>query len=637
MRRLTLKISSAVVLLALVFAIVGGVFAQTKTVNWQRYDVDITVQTNGDLRVVETQEIQFVGGTFTSGFATIPLNHTDGITDVKLSEPNRHIYLQDNGGPYSYTVSTDSSNVTIDWTFPPLADEIRTFVLEYTVHGAVRQYTSGDKLQYLAITRELEFPVFKSIITVHLPPGGPLIADPDSAGAPMGYNTAADSLGVTYYNTGVIQPYEGVELGLVFQHGAVTGPKPSWQDDYDRQTTYEDRVKPMIDLGLGALALGLLVAVPGGLYLMWYLFGRDPAAGLVPQYITDPPSNLPPGLAGTLIDERADLRDITATLIDLARRGFATLEAHESTTVFGTASRSYVLKKANPSAKLRGYEQMIYDAVFGGLNERALNKMPDTFFNKLGNIELAMYDEGVKEGLFKSNPAAVRTSYQALGGFTMFFSVVVGFIAAVATSGLSGSIACLFVPFFLFGLGLMAMSGSMPVKSRKGATEAAKWRAFQKYLGNIQQYRDVAGATDQFEKFLPYAIAFGLEQRWVNAFAKAPNLVVPAPIWYRPIYMGNVPGGVSGGRAAVPGAPGAPLPNLNDMGSGMVGGLNQIGEGLIGALNTAGRSFASPPTPKYTYSGGGSRGFSGGGGFRSSGGGSFRGGGFSGGGSRGFR
>jgi uncharacterized membrane protein YgcG len=167
----------------------------------------------------------------------------------------------------------------------------------------------------------------------------------------------------------------------------------------------------------------------------------------------------------------------------------------------------------------------------------------------------------------------------------------------------------------------------MPRKTRQGAEEAAKWKAFQKYLSNIQKYKDVKEATDQFEKYLPYAIAFGLERRWINAFAAEPT--VPPPIWYRPIHYGRPIGmgaPISGGVAA------PQMPNLNQMGDGMVGGLNQIGDGMINALNTAGRSFATPPAPKY--SGGGSSGSFRGGGFR---GGGFSGGGFSGGGRGGFR
>ena len=53
---------------------------------------------------------------------------------------------------------------------------------------------------------------------------------------------------------------------------------------------------------------------------------------------------------------------------------------------------------------------------------------------------------------------------------------------------------------------------------------------------------------------------------------------------------------MSGGVAA------PQMPNLNQMGDGMVGGLNQIGDGMINALNTAGR-LCDSAEPKY--SGGG--------------------------------
>ena len=59
----------------------------------------------------------------------------------------------------------------------------------------------------------------------------------------------------------------------------------------------------------------------------------------------------------------------------------------------------------------------------------------------------------------------------------------------------------------------------MPKRTDKGATAAAKWNAFKRYLSNIEKYTNVAEAKDLFDKFLPYAIAFGLEHSWVNKFA----------------------------------------------------------------------------------------------------------------------
>lgn len=61
----------------LAFALAGKTVAQTKSIIWNRYDVDITIQPDGLLRVVETQEIEFHGGPFTSGFAEISYANAD--------------------------------------------------------------------------------------------------------------------------------------------------------------------------------------------------------------------------------------------------------------------------------------------------------------------------------------------------------------------------------------------------------------------------------------------------------------------------------------------------------------------------------------------------------------------------------
>ena len=65
MRRRWLSIAWVGLVLILAFA--GVAQAQDKTLYWQRYDVDITVQQSGDMRVVETQELVFTSGTFRYG------------------------------------------------------------------------------------------------------------------------------------------------------------------------------------------------------------------------------------------------------------------------------------------------------------------------------------------------------------------------------------------------------------------------------------------------------------------------------------------------------------------------------------------------------------------------------------------
>ena len=66
----------------------------------------------------------------------------------------------------------------------------------------------------------------------------------------------------------------------------------------------------------------------------WYFRGRDlPGRGaIVVNY--EPPDGLGPAEVGTLVDERVDLRDISAVIIDLAVRGYLKIEEVGSNSWF---------------------------------------------------------------------------------------------------------------------------------------------------------------------------------------------------------------------------------------------------------------------------------------------------------------
>src|SRR5919109_4259535 len=77
------------VALGLVLVLAFGVSAanaqtSSRSVAWQRYDVDLSLQTDGSLAVVETQTVAFQG-TYQQGSRSIPLARTSGISDVSVS------------------------------------------------------------------------------------------------------------------------------------------------------------------------------------------------------------------------------------------------------------------------------------------------------------------------------------------------------------------------------------------------------------------------------------------------------------------------------------------------------------------------------------------------------------------------
>src|SRR5699024_3411924 len=70
---------------------------------------------------------------------------------------------------------------------------------------------------------------------------------------------------------------------------------------------------------------------------------------------------------------------------------------------------------------------------------------------------------------------------------------------------------------------------AMPRKTLKGAEAAAKWKAFKRYLEDIENRRNISESQEIFERYLPYATAFGLEASWISKFERAGT---PMPQWF---------------------------------------------------------------------------------------------------------
>lgn len=583
------------------------------SVQWNRYDVDIQIRTDGTLLVTEVQTIQFGGGqSYRKGFAVIP-QARGSIGDVKVWEGNQAYSFSYSNEPYTYETSTnDNGDIEIVWYFPPTVNTAHTFNLQYTVRDGILYYPDRqyDRVQWIAVPYDLDYPVAAAQVTVHTPAGAPILRAGAANVSPAVYSISPDQLTATFQSTRPLQPGEGLEVRVDFQHGVVAGSAPSWQFKYDLQEQY----KPLIDLA--SLGLAALIAIGGTLLIVlrWYTKGRDPQVGLAAEYVAEPPGNLPPGVAGTLLDERADMQDIIATLIDLARRGYVSMEELQTPGFLGIgASRDFIFRReAAPSRDtLRPYERLVLDRVIPG-NERRLSDLKDKFYQHVSEIQSELYKEVVVEGLFPRRPDTVRSQW-GCAGTGLIILAVGGAIGASALLGdITGWVVLPFVALGFVGVVTAASLNAMPVKTRQGAEAAAQWRAFKRYLSNLDRYTKVQEAADQFEKYLPYAIAFGLERSWINRFARVDT--VPMPMWYRPYGWGPAYHGGGGSMSGSSGGGLGQAPSVQGMSNGLARSLGSMSAGLTTMLNSAASTFSSVPQSKGGGGGWGGGGFSGGGG-----------------------
>jgi uncharacterized membrane protein len=629
-RRSVLLIVFMIIAISAVF--VPPAAAQSKTLIWKRWDVDIQINSDGTFDVSEVYEIDFIGGDFTFGYRNITFSQFERLENFGVREGGS-VYVENySQAANTFHVSQDSAEYVVTWYYPPTRDASRTFTVEYTVIGGIiiGDNNVGDRFFWKAVGGDHAYPIQSSTVVVRMPPGATVdqSIEPAYFGADASYVVSSDLTSVTFTAANIPANQE-FEVGVRFPRGFIPDVKPSWQAEYEREQGWNDIYRPIVNLAVGAAGLLFLVGGILGIYLLWLNAGRDPKVGPVPSYLSEPPSDLPPGLVGTLVDEKADLQDIIATLVDLARRGAIDMQEKER-KIFGLAlSKDFVFRKRSDfDENLRPFEEMLLREVFGSREEVELEDLRNEFYTAIPRLQRQLYKEAVSEGLFPRSPQAVRGKWLGLGIGGLVLSIGVGFCAAAALSAWVQAILCPFISLAVFSLALIAVSQAMPVKSRKGAEEAAKWSAFRTYLREAERYADLQQVTEQFDRYLPYSIAFGLERTWVSKFSRIP--ATPIPTWYFPAGMPYVPGRPRYTRSLAGGTVGEDMPDmrgqavtpglsLDGMADGMLGGLSSMTDGLFSMLNSTASVFRSVPSS----SGGSGGGFSGGG---------FSGGGFSGGG-----
>ncbi|HRJ44018.1 MAG TPA: DUF2207 domain-containing protein, partial [Caldilineaceae bacterium] len=475
----------SIVLLAWLICLLAAplvVRAQEKSLVWDRFDVDILVKADGTFDVAEHQRIRFTAGSFTLGFRELPINnflYADNwaITD---SSGNRYQLVSGGSQPYTFTVDDNASRYAIRWYFPPTANTSETYSLSYTVHGGLRLYDGGDQLWWKAIYSDRSFPVLDGRVNVFVP------AEIQEWGAYINARDAKDSASATVLegrktivfdldrrlNSG-----QDFEVRVQFLHGVVAASVQPWQARADEdvaareaEQAYIDTWAPLATLGFGALGALFLFGGPALLYLLWYKLGRDKPVDMVADYLPEPPDDLPPGVAGALLDEQVDMQDIIATLVDLARRKAISITEVKRGSFL--TSTDFIYRRERDDVPLSDFEEGLLNGVFGKKDEVELSDLKNKFYKKLPGLKKALYEDVTARQLFVSNPESVRNQYGCLGVFLLGLAGLAG----IALVGAFGDLtAAAFLPGFGMGItafGFLILSRFMPRKTDSGSESA---------------------------------------------------------------------------------------------------------------------------------------------------------------------
>jgi uncharacterized membrane protein len=513
------------VLLVALFVCCAALPAVARQLRIRHFDAQIEVHTNGTIDVTETIEVQF-SGVWHGIYRTIPVQYSDprGFNYTLFLDP---IGITDDAGQkLKYERSSQGRYTKFKIYVPDAEDTTRTIIFHYQVLDALRFQEDHDELYWNVTGDEWDAPIDLATARITLPDGATGVRAVAYAGA-YGSNahdakTTINGDTIDVESTRPLSFHEGLTAVVGFDKGLVH-PSSSF-------TLFLRFLRSNIPLLMPVFVFFAML-------WWWWTHGRDPQRNAIAvQY--DPPDQLSPGECGTLVDNQAAMSDITATLVDLAVKGYLTIEQKEETHMLGLShDKEYIfhLKKPPPEwTGARPHEQEMLNALFdgGASPDVRLADLQNHFYTHLPAIRDRIFSALMADGYYFHRPDTTKSGYIGAG-------IAVGVLFFIGSSVLTNVTGISDTTWTMAGItsGLIMCVFGWFMSSRTTVGERAleKVLGFEEFLGRVEkdQIARLETRPELFEKFLPYAMALHVEKKWVQAFS---GIALQPPQWFQAPY-----------------------------------------------------------------------------------------------------
>jgi uncharacterized membrane protein YgcG len=517
---------------------------------------DVTIRPDGELLVEET---------IVYDFGTVP--HHGIFRDLKARvdyPPKAHhdrVYpitvvsvTGSPGTPTQYTEeevsSTSGPPVTYDRIKIGDPDRtitgVHTYVITYRMRGALNAFADHDELVW--DVNGLNWPVFilSTTAVVHAP--APVSGVVCSAGPALSFQPCGSSgfEGATAtFSSTMLGPFSNMTVTVGFPSGAVVPtPAPILEERFNFASAFRATT------GTVATAVGLLVVlVLGAIGLVW-LIGRDRRARgsavdvafakgdvpdeRVPLFAHEetpvefaPPDGLRPGQIGTLVDFKANPLDVTATIVDLAVRGYLTI-ADVGDGEPAKVSDWTLTRTAKPDTDLLAYEQLLLTGLFRDGEVTTVSDLRYKFADRMRKVQESLTEDATARGWFAKGMKWMRFSIGCLG----IVVLVIGIALTIALAAFTHA-ALVGIPVIVAGVVVLVGARFAPRRTAQGYAVLRHVDGFRRFIEESEKERArFAERKNLFSEYLPYAIVFGATAKWAKAFAGLDGEPPDTSSWY---------------------------------------------------------------------------------------------------------
>jgi uncharacterized membrane protein len=508
------------------FTAVLPTFAAARQIVIQHFDDEVAVSADGTIDVTETIEARFIGENWHGLYRSIPVEYTNpqGLNYTLLID--RISATDSDGHTLKYEQNSEGRYTKFKIYIPNADDSTHTIVFHYRVLDALRFFEDHDELYWNVTGNDWEVPIESASAHIALPAGVTGLHAVAYTGAVN--SRAQDAVvevkdnAVDLHTTRPLSFHEGLTAVVGFDKGFVHPPSGS--------TRFVQFLRSNIPL---LFPIGIFFVM----FWLWWTRGRGPARqAIAVQY--EPPDKLTPGECGTLVDNEAAMRDITATLVDLAVKGYMTIEQKNESHLLGLShSKEYIFHLKKPPTAwtdARPHEQQMLAAVFdnGATTDVKLSDLQNHFYTQLPGIRDSIFEALMKDNYYLHRPDTVRQGYIG-AGLAIGFLTVAGNVFLAHATGIAS--ATWVIAGIASGLVICVFGYFMSARTVTGQRALEKVLGFEDFLGRTQkdQIDRLEKTPELFEKYLPFAMALQVEKKWVQAFS---GIAMQPPNWYQGSY-----------------------------------------------------------------------------------------------------
>ncbi|MBX4198570.1 DUF2207 domain-containing protein [Candidatus Parcubacteria bacterium] len=488
------------------------------------YDIQVNVDSTFDVTETEVFDLH---GQFNAAERYIPFKDISGITNISVrdGETGRPLMYSphqldklDSSSWGKYTFYKKNGSEYIEWYYNA-KDTKKTWIVSYKIHGGISFLKDHDEL-YWNLFQDYSVPIGVVSARVTIPEHSydtshlqtSVYTKPDHLAA----KNIFDSRTFTYEAENV--PPEGI---ITIAAG--------WPKDIVSEAAYwKDFLKTYIPIII-AIFIVISSVVTGILY--WYFTEKhNKGRGtIVPEY--DPPQNLRPAMAEALVKEGISNKAWPATIVDLAVRGYIKIIeeepnwANKIAQLFMIPSKDYIIEQIKDPSSDPHLEE--YEKTFLGiLGPRfSTREMKNSGKSKKREMYKAMQE--LKKELYKETELDTK-AYTVPLSHAKYISY--GIVALIIIFWISSSLHVIALGISVFSIGLLMLFMKFnPRLSAEGAIMREQWLGFKLYLETAERYRMQNLTPEIFEKYLPYAMIFGIEKKWAQAFE---SIHMAPPTWY---------------------------------------------------------------------------------------------------------